>query len=105
MDKEFDDALTARVEKIRPGMVLDDGMYFKGMRFKSNETVVHLITQAIAEKENPEAKEGVLISQDMMGLTFSVFQIETGQYDSFIRTTLKQMASMDYEAENSLDLN
>lgn len=103
MDDVFVEELTKRTDAIRPTMKLDERMFHKGMRFNNTPSVVELISKAIEAKN--DTKASALVSKEMMGLDLDFSQVISGQFDDLIRSTLRQLALMDYDAENSIDFN
>lgn len=101
---DFVDALAKRIESIRATIKIDPTKQLKGLRFKDISYTIEAIQGAVLSSQNPNA-QAAEIQKEALGLRFDLEQINMGYFDSLIRFVLRQLAIMDFEYENRIDLN
>jgi len=102
-DDFFRSILEDRINSIRKTFSIDEDYQMRGQRFKSTGYATEAVEGSIIMRKNRNIKGSII--QEAMGLDFDPNQILDGKFDPLIRTILKHLASMDFEAENRLDRN
>jgi hypothetical protein len=103
-DPKFLKKLEERIDFIRMSVVLDEDNQMCGVRFKDTNFAVDTAQGAVIATSDPDATPGT-IQREAIGLRFDVVQIKKGYYDDLIRYVLNELAKMDYDFENRVDLH
>lgn len=101
---EFKASLIERITKIRKKVVIDSTAQQRGIRFFHDQFALDGVIGAVMVCLNPKIKDAVAIRY-AFGLDFKISSVEFGKYDMLIIFILTQLATVDYDMENSNELH
>lgn len=101
-NKAFQDVLTERIHKLRP-MFKPNDRQLKGRNFNSDMWAYESTVGAVLVRIND--RKDLMSTHYADGLDLDEKMVNSGKFDPLINFILSQLATIDFDIENSLAFN